>query len=153
MLGSHILGLPLPWRRSVFTLSEPVCCLFASKITYPWSVRVIHFSRPFKYTHNPRTVTTEACIFILIPKYHIYVLEMFIVKYPIVTNVKEVCVSLFYSLSNPRDFPTLLSPASLIYNQWKVTRPYVSSFNYNVLKSCQTTILQSIFSICWDFAS
>lgn len=47
---------------------------------------------------------------------------MLIISYPVPTNVKGVCLSSFYFLSSPRDFPALLSPTLFIYYQW-VSRP------------------------------
>lgn len=41
------------------------------------------------------------------------------INYPAPTNVKKKYASLhLYFLSNPTYFPTLLSPASLVYHQW-----------------------------------
>lgn len=54
---------------------------------------------------------------------------MLTISCPVPTKLKEVCVSMVYILSNPRNFPMLLSPTSSTYNQWILYNPpYVSSF-------------------------
>ena len=69
------------------------------------------------------------------------------INYPIPTNVKEVCLFVLLFIQ-PRDLPTLLSPASLIYRQWfscDPPSPLPSIIMYE--KGCKTAILWNIFSI------
>ena len=72
---------------------------------------------------------------------------------PIPASIKEVCVHSFYFLCNPRDFPNLLSPASLIHHQWiscnLLRYPPLTPLMYKI--NGKTANFWSIFSICWDF--
>ena len=43
--GKSCPGWNLPGQKSVFTLTEPVCCLSASLIPYLWDVMEISFFR------------------------------------------------------------------------------------------------------------
>ena len=65
----------------------------------------------------PERETTKVLTVILLPAYHLYVLQMLHVNHPGPTHGKVVCVSLFCFLSSPGDFLTLLSPATLVYQQ------------------------------------
>ena len=64
MVGSHLLGEYLPSQRSIFTLTGPVYCLFASKITDLWNVRVTSLSdsTPSGHKHQPGAGTTNPLI-------------------------------------------------------------------------------------------
>ena len=76
------------------------------------------------------------------------------VNHPIPADIEEVCVCPVYFFCNLRESPALLSPASLIYHHWISCNPLTSSPSIWMHKiRCKTTILQSILSIGWDFAS
>ena len=67
MAGSHFLGQYLPGQRSTFTLTEPVCCPFASIVTYLWNDRVISFFQiPQGTITAPEHETTQLVIVIFI---------------------------------------------------------------------------------------
>lgn len=118
MTGNHVLDQYLPGQKSIFTLTEPVCRLFASMIKCFWNDRVIpFFPDPSGPSLPPKHDTTEPLTGILLPKYRLSVLEMLPASSPVPTNVREVFVSLIYSLSSLKDFPALLSPTSRIYHQ------------------------------------
>ena len=122
------------------TLTEPVCCLFAYKITYLWNIKIIFFFLDtLKHNHCTRAKTTDSLIVIII---------MLIVNYPTPTYVKEVCAYFFYFLSSLRGFPASLSPASLICHQWILGNFLVSSpllLVYNI--GGKTAISQSTSSV------
>lgn len=61
-----------------------------------------------KNTRPPEPETTEPLMVILLLQYHIYMLQMLHVNYPVPTDVNEVLFCSFYSLSNPRDLPALM---------------------------------------------
>ena len=144
MVGSHDLGWYLPWKKSIFTWTNPVCCLYVCRVTYVWNTRVISFysgllTAPEWRPQNPSLLLLSYYLLTAI--------------YPTPTNIKEVCVY-HYFLSNPRDFPTLLSPASLIYHQqisWNPLRPPPFTVMYKI--GSITAILWSIFSTPWGFVS
>ena len=146
------LSLWFSWQRSIFTLSEPVCCLFASRITYLWNVRVISFSRPLMAYPGHQSTRPQSPSLLSSPPYHLCTVN---VNYwpPALTNVKETSASLFYYSFSPRGFPTLLSLTLLAYHQWILWILLTFFFIIMYKISCTTAILQSIFSICWDFAS
>ena len=70
MVGSHVLGLQLPWQRSVFIVSEPAHCPSVSKITCLRNVGVIPLF-PESSGHNlpPEHKTMDPLIVFLLPKY------------------------------------------------------------------------------------
>ena len=145
-MGSHVLSWCLPWQRSIFTLTKSVYCIFASTRTCLWDVRVISFFQTCQGTiAAPEQRPRNLSLLLLWCK--------LTVNYPISTNIK-VCVYLFYFLSNPRGFPTVLPPSSLIYHQWIscnlfTTPPLIVMYKIRL----KTAILWSIFSIHWKFAS
>lgn len=148
---SHVLGQYLSWQRSSFTLNEPVYCIFAPTKTYLWNIRVSPSFRPLRgIISHQKTRSKDPSL--LSCSYHIPILCVVNVNcelsFP--THVKEVLVSLFYSLSNLRDSLTLLSLAYLIYNQrisWNLLMPptfiVVNKIHY------KTLILWSILLNCW----
>ena len=144
MVGSHDLGWYLPWKRSIFTWTNPVCCLYVCRVTHVWNTRVISFysgllTAPEWRPENPSLLLLSYYLLTAI--------------YPTPTNIKEVCVY-HYFLSNPRDFPTLLSPASLIYHQCITCNPLTPPLLIVMYKiGFKFAILWNIFSICQDFPS
>ena len=72
---------------------------------------------------------------------HTSVNYMLNVKYPAPTNIKEICISPFSS--NPRDFPALFSPASLIYHRWF----HVSSLHLLLSSQCVKDCKMLYFSL------
>lgn len=61
---------------------------------------------------------------------YLYKVHILNVNYPVPTTVREICTSPFCFLSNTRDFPILVSPASLIYHQWNSYHLLISSLIY-----------------------
>lgn len=90
MVGSHVLGLQLPWQRSVLNLNEVVYCLFASKMhTFEMSE---WWPFPDTSGHNHLTragdYRTPHCYLVWISS---LCALMLISNYPIPTNV---CISI-----------------------------------------------------------
>ena len=148
--SSHVLGQYLPWQRSVFTFTEPVYCLFMSKITYLWSARVISSSRPCRATHCTRAGDHRTLTVFLFCTFCLCVLYMLIVSCATPTTLREVSVLLFIQLQR---FPPSLSPVSLIYHQWISWNPLTSSPMVLMYIKGKTAIFQSIFSIHWQLSS
>ena len=85
------------------TLSKAVYCLFASKITYPWNVRVIPlFWTPHGTTTTPEHENKESLIVIFFSTYHLYAPKVLIANYPVPTDGKEVCVSVLLFIQSQR---------------------------------------------------
>ena len=79
--------------------------------------KIPFFQTPQGTPTAPEEATTEPLTVILLG-HTPSLCTVSVVNYPVPANVKEVSVSLFYSLFKLRDSPTLPSPASLIYHQW-----------------------------------
>ena len=92
MVGSHVLGWNLPGQRPVFTLTEPVCCLF---VKFP-------FSRPLK-AQAPHQGETPAPLIVIV--------TMLIVDSLLscLLHVREVCVHPFTLYPIPEVPPPLPS--------------------------------------------
>ena len=107
------------------------------------------FPRPFR-AQSPTTAGDRD-----FPHLVIVIVLIVNANYPVPTCVKAVCIySFILLLSNPRDFPALLSPTSLINHQWISCSPVPPPPLFVIYKvRCKIAILQSIPSICWDFAS
>ena len=86
---------------------------------------------------------------LLDPSFLLLLCSLLTVTYPLPTEVKEVCVYSFYFLSIPRDFPTLLPPASPFYHQHNPLLSFPLILMYKI--NHKTDIIQSIFSTYWDF--
>lgn len=92
----------------------PQACIFLSKGQSLPHMSPAHCYAP-GVTQKPEQETTEALTVTLFPKYQLCALPMFIINYPVPTIV-QLCAFLLCLLSTPADFPTLLSPAFLIYH-------------------------------------
>ena len=103
-------GNPLVHRPAQYWASpaRAVYCLFESRLTYLWNVRVISFFHTSQdTTWTPEHETTDHSLFSCCPHTSLCAVH---VNYTTASNEKELCVFLFGFFSHPRDFPTLLPP-------------------------------------------
>lgn len=113
MVGRHVVSL----TKASLYLKRACLLPFCIEDTAPLKCQSkFSFSRPLKGTTagiRAQDHRIPHCYLIT----HIPSLCAVYVNHPVLTKVKGACVSLFNFLSKVQDFPVLLSPASLIYQE------------------------------------